>query len=453
MPLQDYLSSLRQRNIWNPQMFGPGMYGNDLPQQGGITGNMPQQDFSQEFPTQNPYQNIFQQSPIQTPPTPTPGVNDPNDVDVNALYSQFYHPEHAASDRFTQLANAYPQDQGHSKLARIGAALLAGGTTFATDDIGTGVKLGTGVLEHNQNSRVEDWKNQITPAYNAANLERTTNANERQTATSMVNQRLADRKQEQANAIAEEKTRIADLRAQVYKLKNERPDYEFDSTGPTVTVKDPATGKVWDSGFKTAHMTDMDKIILGQKNAMEQIGARTAGAKEVAGINSRSREGISKANRPTFNVLDPESGQYVAAYRDENGNFVRATMDAQPVTDASKVGTAPTNKPMTPTQSKVDVYNKALEIINTDAELKKYVKIKSNGEVTVVAPGEGGYFGDSPSPEQYNRIKTKLYGSAGPTGTGQKSETGSVRVKSPDGRTGTWDLSKGPVPQGFTKIQ
>lgn len=431
-------------------MFGnPTLYGNDLPEQGGITGNMPMPDPSMSYPTKNPYENIFKQNPIQAsniPPTP-----DPNDIDVNALYNQYYQPEHAASDRYNQMISQYPQDKGHGKMARIGAALLGGAATLATDDINTGVKLGTGVLDYKRNKQLADWKNQIEPAQNAANLERTSNVNARQTATSMVNARLADKKQEQANTIAEEKTKIAQQRADIYRLKNERPDYEFNDKGPTVMVKDPATGQIWDSGFKTSNLSEIDRITLNQRNAMSQIGARTEGAKEVAGINAGSREKTAQANRPLFNVLDPESGQYVAAYRDANGNLVRATMDYQPVTDVKKVGTEPSNKSMTSSQTKVDVYNKALKIINTDAELKKFVKIKSNGEVTVVAPGEGGFFGNSPSPDQYNRIKQQLYGSAGPVATGQQSGTGSVRVISPEGKTGTWDLSKGPIPPGFQR--
>jgi hypothetical protein len=34
-----------------------------------------------------------------------------------------------------------------------------------------------------------------------------------------------------------------------------------------------------------------------------------------------------------------------------------------------------------------------------------------------------------------------------------KPQTGTVRVKAPDGTTGTWDLSKGPIPKGYTQIQ
>ena len=42
-----------------------------------------------------------------------------------------------------------------------------------------------------------------------------------------------------------------------------------------------------------------------------------------------------------------------------------------------------------------------------------------------------------------------------PVGTNKDTGTnkGTVRVRAPDGRTGTWDYSKGPLPPGFKVIQ
>jgi hypothetical protein len=267
-----FIPNLRARNIWNPQDY------NDLVMRQSPFPPLPDWQQSQmpipNAPDNTPLNVQPLAQPIQPTPqpvaTPSPVV-DPNDVDVNALYQQYYHPEHAASDQFNQLMSAYPQDKGHGKLARIGAALLAGGTSFVTDDPMKGFQLGSGALEYGRNKKIADWKNQVGPAYQNANLERTANVNERQTATSIVNQKLADRKQEQSNKIAEDKNVIAADRNKILDWKNKNPNLKFNYDGPTVLVSDPTTGKTVDSGVKTGNIDDVTKLMTQHENKVEEI--------------------------------------------------------------------------------------------------------------------------------------------------------------------------------------
>lgn len=434
---KDFISNLRFRNNYNPDLF----------QQDGTTPDM---NNPLNFPTTNPYGDLFQPGQIQAPPTPSPG---PTDIDVDALYNQYYHPEHQASDRFSQLSAAYPPDKGHSKLARIGAALLAGGTSYVTDDPMRGFQLGTGVLDYKRKGDIEDWKNQIQPAQQAANLERYSNANERQVASSRVSQTLADRKQEQANAIAEEKVRIADLRAKVYdwKAHNAGSKIIVQPGGHTIAVNS-TTGETLRDFGPSGKMDEATKLDLEQEYKQENIKTGGEEARKTEGVRQTGRETIAETRgwKP-FQETGPDGKPRTFMYNEITGE------KRYDVPEGSKPiprGGGASDKPLNETQRKVGVYNRALELINTDKELAPFVRIKSNGEPRVTAPGEGGFFGNSPSQEQYNRIRKKLYGdAAGPMTDSTTSQSTSVRVQSPDGRTGTWDLSKGPVPPNFKKIQ
>lgn len=216
----------------------------------------------------------FQQSgTMSTEPMPQQAPNA-GLYNVADRMSQLYTPETGANDRFNQMLDQYPQERpisGKRKLAGVGLAALAdfagGGDKgkFTYDEI-------TG--KNQQREDLVNWKNQITPAQQAADNERATNTSRQ----NLAHQQIADELRQQAqDEIAKKNTAAAAIsqqRADAYTLKSTKPDFKFDFKGPTVMVTDPATGKITDSKIPTGSLTDADKIALQQNNAMQRIEAQ-----------------------------------------------------------------------------------------------------------------------------------------------------------------------------------
>ena len=288
--MPDFMNYLRMANIFNPNMIG-----NDMPDQGGITGNMPRPDI---------FGNISFGNPQIVDPTQMGNINipGPDDYDAGARMRELYTPQHEASDRYDALIKGYPSatDYEPSKLRRIGAMLtaLAGnfqgpaGHRFQFNP--NAMNAGFGVLNEPYEKQLTDWKNQIGPAQNAANLERYENANNRTLAYQTVSQEQNQRKIDAATRNQEAKTKIAADRAEVYRLKSLMPQHQFDFSGPTVMVANKQTGEVQDTGIPTGSLSDADKMALQQKNSLEQIGARTQGQIDVEGVRQSGRESIAE---------------------------------------------------------------------------------------------------------------------------------------------------------------
>lgn len=122
------------------------------------------------------------------------------------------------------------------------------------------------------------------------------------------------------------------------------------------------------------------------------------------------------------------------------------------------------------TQQRQAAVNRASEVINAHPEWADKISIDPVSKMPVIAQPNDPYFGDQDFTE-YDKIYEALYGkkrgaeTAAPVATPTTTRTpapakkaaspvsGKVRVTSPDGKSGTWDLSKGPIPNGFKKIQ
>jgi hypothetical protein len=394
--MPNYLQNLRLQNLFGqPMDFSSVPMGNDMPSQGGFGGNLPQT---------NPYSNLFQPQPIQAPPPA------PEGYDVGSRMSQLYTPEHQASDKFSSLINAYPEDKGHSKLARIGAALLAGGTSLATDDPIKGYNLGTGALEYQRNKKVADWKNQITPAQQGANLERQSNTNERTLAYQTISQELRQQAEEHKASNDVARTKIASDRADIYRFKAEHPDMKIVMTkGGNVQMIDPKTGS----------MTELDKLHLQQENAIEKV--------HVTGEESRKTEEVKQGGRVELEGVKQGGRESLLSKKNKAG------------------GTE------LPTQTRVREYNQAKELKDTNPNLGKWIKINPQTHDYQISPvGTPGMFGKAgPTEDEYNQIIHSIYG---PTlAISQPTRTG-VPSNGPNGmQSPTSDAPKAPTGWKYVK--
>lgn len=191
--------------------------------------------------------------------------------------------------------------------------------------------------------------------------------------------------------------------------------------------------------LRAANQYSLQELKGGQ--AVEQIGAR------------------GKETRANIGAQGAQTLRNIAA----SGEEARKTKGT-PSADAGTTG-------QLPTQQKVALQSKTQRVLNEHPEWADYVTFNDQGFPVITMPDTHWGPGNSPEDKKtYDAIYNSIYGTgepapittppaaAKPPATkpptkGAGKETGKVRVQAPDGSTGTWDLSKGPVPKGFKRIQ
>lgn len=249
------------------------------------------------------FDSMNQNSESPSPFNPTsynPPPVDPNQG-LNTIATNMYTPETKSIDRFNQMVDDFPTQPKPSFGRRLGAGALA-----ATADIfgnGGGKNIWDEMSGNNDYKKnVDNWKTQIGPVEQAANIERQTNANER-----MVNhQQISDRLKEEAQAAKikgdEVKNKIAQQKADAYEFKARNPGMKFDFTGPKVKVLDPTSGKITVTEFDTGNLSETDKINLQQQGKMEQIDAQGKNANTVAETRGWKIGTIPNPDDPTKQI-------------------------------------------------------------------------------------------------------------------------------------------------------
>lgn len=422
-------------------LFGaPGTLGmNDMPSQGGISGMMPRaptnpimggigenpQPFTDMFgPPKNPFDVSFGVNPMET------GTNLPGlEYDVNRRMSELYHPETAASERYNEMINNYPQMPKPGWLKVIGATLA----DLARP--GTGMS----VIEGPWRQQVDQWKEQIGPAGAAAQLERGTNINERTMAYQTISQELRQQADEERAKKNERDAEIREMRARIYEFKARNPNVKFDFSGPTVLYADPLTGEVKDTGVKTGHMSKFDIMELSQKQALGRIDATIAGQESLENLRQYGREGLQ------------EAGAWEIFVDQETGKTLRINTATGDITDLygsrlMKPGTEDVTGrgEMLPTQVRVDQFNRARAIKNTRPDLAEFIEFGPGAnDFSIMSPG--GYGG--PTPGQHTEIAKLIYGS------GEKVKPGeSFNIFERPGQTPPAQPTQPAIPPGRVKV-
>ena len=394
----DFLKNLRMRSIFGPQT----PIGNDMPEQGGITGQMPMGGGLQ-FPGRDPYQGLFDTGPVTIPP-PTVDTGMPD-----------YTPAHEMTDRFNKMVGERPNEADYHPgiWRRLGSALTAFGPG--------GMNLGMQMLDKPYTDKLQAWKENIAPAYQAAQLERYGNVNE-----------LTARRDEGRYQQAEEKNRIAEMRARVYQFKSQNPGAKIvvQRGGNTVAI-DPISGKTIRDFGPSGLMDEQTKSDLEFINKTELQGQAIQGRKDVANIgNEASNTRVDEQGWMVVNIPDPNNpGQTIPArYNPRSGKPAEpiqysgsTTQTPTQVTGPTyRLGTQPTNRPEPQSQQRIGVVNKANEFKNTYPELGKWITVQGN-DVTVTPPRKSdSFFANGPTPAEHQQIMDAIYGqgNSGPQNTG-----------------------------------
>jgi hypothetical protein len=314
-------------------------------------------------PPQQGFTDLLQPNPASTidfgafapPPSPTPAPTP--QYDAGARMRELYNPSTDATARFEELLGQYPEREKPGVLRTIAAMLR---------DYTKGPEEGRAIYNQPFNEELMDWKNQVEPAQQAANLERQENVNARTLAYNTLQGEQSQRRQEETERKNLADQKIKQQRADIYAIRSARVDLDFDFSGPTVLVADPKTGRVENTGVPTGHFSEAEKMALQHKNVMSEIGERTAGAKAV-------KETVPGKAPDTEGAAKPES----------------------------------------PTQTKVGQYNKARQLKAERPDLGDFIELDTLGANTfdIAKPGGGGWFGKKgPTPEQHKEITNYVYG-------------------------------------------
>ncbi len=383
MPLPNILQFMRRQNIFgNPP---------DL----GIYYTPP--DFGGDITPPNPYENIQFAPPESdiSPPSQYGGG-------IRNIMEQMYTPEHEASDRYNKLINQYPNRQDYKPgfWRSLGSMLV---------DYTKGPQAGHQMYEEPYTNKLMDWKNQITPIANAANLERQQNVNERgyayQTAANVLRE-----KAEQDRVAKNE----AELRLKQW--KTDHPEMKIIiPPGGNVYAINTTTGEKVDLGISSGKLTDQAKYDLLQKNAITRIQETGKQARETEEVREGNREDLQdKRAWELGSIEDPNNpGRQIAVKINKiTGQIVPVTMEGKNIGPVAKPSTT-AGKPETAQNKKVRIYNTAWELANSDPELGKYIHFDKTGTNTIdIDPPKdpNSWFGSGPTPEQHKRIIEAIYG-------------------------------------------
>jgi hypothetical protein len=386
--------SLRLNNIFRNLYNGQAPIGADSP---FIDPNIPSPDIGGVIPD------------MSIPPTNIPT----QDFDPYAGFT----PEHEMTDYFNNLVRNMPVRRNPSLLRKIGASLVSAGQ---------GIKAGERALFAPYLQELEDWQEKLKPAYQAANLERFENVNQR----NLAYQRGTLAEKERA---ARAKEDIARFRAQAYDFKARNPNWRMVAEPDTLDAEgNTVPGKVWainpqfpdrkvDTGLHSKDLSELDKVNLQIEGGIARV--------EEAGKQARETEGVRQKGRMAVEAERTRRAREVAGIR----------------SGAKGAG----SKPELPTQTKVRQYNAARELANTDSEARKWIKLGKPGtndfSITPPASHLGGMFTTGPTEEQYRKISQAIYGTP-------ISPTEQAKAQTPQSKTGE-PPSAGKAPDGEDLVE
>lgn len=243
---------------------------------------------AEQVPIQDPRASVT--APQQGPPPTKMGVGTYGNIDpaaMAALINQFYTPDTTSRDRFNKLLDEFPQ-QNKPGIAR---KLVASGLSIkAQDPIATAEK----VLYEPFLRDTAIWKEKAGPFQQAAQLENTANINERTLAGNVVNAQTQSARIAEQERVANEKNRIAEMRAKTNDFKAR--GYTIKVLGDEVVGFSPDGKRV--SLGSSGGVDEAEKIRLEGEWDVKAAQARGAAAVQTAqaGATAGNRDIVTQDN-------------------------------------------------------------------------------------------------------------------------------------------------------------
>lgn len=337
------------------------------------------------------------------------------------------------------------------------------------------------ILNQPREDAVADWEMQNKALKEAAGAESAIAlAKQREAQAGYTGQRagLEQQKIDISKMTADEKARVSRLNTltdaeKIKELQAGRISLaELQAAEALKRVNVQQAGATQRTGMQQAgatQRTGMQQAGATQRTGMQQTGATERTGMQQTGANQRNAATIAGA-----------------AARNEAAIEGRLKLKQTPSSGANSTS-------QLPTQQIKAAQLRAGQAVQDHPEWEDYLSVDQNGMVHIDAPSTSWYDA-GPDQDTYNEIKSYLREGmpaattaappAKPTtttppaapsstaatttkpptatkntstppkapDTSPKKQTGKVRVQAPGGQTGTWDLSKGPIPSGFKKI-
>lgn len=435
----------RIASMFHPNFNPP--IGNDLPSQGGITGNMPYGDQDPNSvgvpqlpntapfpnlpaggyppdsstgsvmgnqamdPTQNPYSQDMGDigGPTSNSPSMTDITNNPyGDPYGGGSETQFtgmgnqYNPYASGDDEaevmrlmnqiYSPEHTAYDRfnqmisqypQRNHPGVWRRIGATLGG--------IGGGVPAADAILYAPFNAQLRDWKEKIGPVQQAANLERYGNANERMMANQAARNTVAGKRNQiiEQNYLAQQKQREGELenrkaRTAIYKYKTMHPNGTFDVDEDGNMVLKTQDGQV-------RLLRNEDGEPLKASKLPEDLRMEIGHNYKMEEIGARSDASSQTATDRAWQLGE---------YQGKPVWYNPISKEIQPVGEVAggppkgpvhKAGTTPSGSGkganLTPQQIAQKKLNIAREILNTEPQSKNWIKF-NGAQVLIDKDGE-----------------------------------------------------------------
>ena len=273
----------------------------------------------------------FGDTNFQMPSAPQPSSDDTDiPYDAGQRMKELYNPSSEATQRFNSMMDQYPNRKQYKPgiLQSIAGALAMFGRG--------GPDMATRIMTGPYDRAVNDWKNQIEPAAQAANYERLSNANQRQLAFQTVAQELRQQAIDNKDKVDAGKLAVMQHRAAIYEFKATHPNIEFIyPKGGTIQYMDPSTKQLVDTKIPVGSMTELDKINLNEKNTLTNIGARGKIAETIQGMKDNQK------GWQIVDIPDPDNaGQKISVRMNiDTGQVAPIIYGGKNVSTAQKIGT------------------------------------------------------------------------------------------------------------------
>jgi hypothetical protein len=361
-------------------------------------------------------------------------INTDEQDDFNPIsrMRQLYQPDTRMSDRFNTLMDQFPHrdDYQPGALRKIAAIAASFGRPEGVEQ----------ALYSPYHRKLSDWKEEIGPVSRAAEIERNANVNQRMVASNILSNEMAGRRlerqlgrdrtlEEQGNRRLTDAERNAQTKADQAAQRIKQADERLKianklAKGGVLNVDDAGNARIV---YKDGSTEPVDGSYLSFEEK-EQAKAKTRAA---------------TGRQPKTDIVrDP---------RDPNKNILVKINDDGTWTEIKEKGTGEKAEPVaraTPAGEARTTLSKAQEVKNSNPKWNKWIKI-DKGQVTITRPG----ILTGPKQEEYDKIYQAIFGSPnqekpptrlggpGPGNNVVKTPLppGKVKVRLPDGRTGTMD--------------
>lgn len=274
----------------------------------------------------SPQQSVMPEWRIPRAEFVHPFPNQPS-VDWIARMNQLYTPETEMTDFNNKLVKSFPERKKPGIANKFAASMM--GLS------GKSVKDMDAVLQGGNDRRIEDWKTRTGPSYNAANLERQGNINERQLAGQIVTAEANDRRiseTERKNQATEaENRRKNEAREGIDRQKVEisrakAMGAKFHTAGENVIATFP-DGKVVDTGIKTTNFSPFELENLRQDGRLELENQRSKNDRTEIIIRGEQQRETNRVNPRNTDTPDADTPNEARVRRN---NTFQQVWDSRP---------------------------------------------------------------------------------------------------------------------------